>query len=124
MQLCTKGIGGKYKTIRDVRMEVQNNATVFWVCESYVRLEDPTACSQLQPFQFVQSQDRKLDRQFHQVDISRSSDAAASVVLSRVRHTELHAILSNSLPVLEQLILRTMHAPCNSMNQEGSSILC
>lgn len=85
VQLCTKGIGDQYKSIVDPRTEVPNNgANVFWLCESYARLENPAACSLLQPFQIVPSQDRTMDRLFHQVEI-----APSRLQQPPVRYTEL-----------------------------------
>ena len=86
VQLCTKDNAGLYKTIRDVHRDVQNDSTVYWICDSYARLENPAACSQLEAFQLVPSPDLSLGRQFHQVCI------AEALWKGRVRTCHLHTV--------------------------------
>lgn len=79
VQLCTKDDAGLYKTIRDIRMDVRHKGTIFWICESYARLENPSACSQLHAFQLVPSPDLTPSLQFHQIHIE------PSMLIDRVR---------------------------------------
>jgi hypothetical protein len=63
LQLCTRGPVGQFISILDTRQAY--NVHVFWITESFARLEQSASCSQLQPFRIVPGP----ERYFHQIGL-------------------------------------------------------